>query len=74
MGMHGAGLARMCFDADNLESLALTGYECPQTTRARQQGQVSSVTTGTSYNVVHPEVTDWRVRERMGYPPLPKAK
>lgn len=37
MGMRGAALARMCMDGDNKEAMELTGYECPQTTRERQQ-------------------------------------
>jgi len=37
MGMKAAALARMCMDADNKTALELTGFECPQTTREREQ-------------------------------------
>ena len=35
MGMKGAALALMCTDPANKDALELTGYECPQTTKAK---------------------------------------
>ena len=64
MGMRGAALARMCMDADNKEALEITGFTCPQTERARKEGQAA---------VVQPEQTDPIVRARLGLPPLPKS-
>ena len=37
MGFKAAALALMCTDATNKEALELTGFECPQTTRDKQQ-------------------------------------
>ena len=64
MGMRGAALARMCMDADNKEALEITGFTCPQTERARKEGQAA---------VVQPEQTDPIVRARLGLPPLSKS-
>lgn len=36
MGMKAASLALMCNDSKNKEALELTGFECPQTTKAKQ--------------------------------------
>jgi hypothetical protein len=37
MGMKGAAMARMCMDEKNKEALELTGFVCPQTTKAKEQ-------------------------------------
>lgn len=60
MGMKGAALALMCNDSLNREALELTGFECPQTARARQQ----------PVPVADAQYTDPIVRARLGLPPL----
>jgi hypothetical protein len=42
MGMKGAAMALMCKDADNREALELTGFECPQTTKAKKDAEVAA--------------------------------
>ena len=69
MGMRAAGLARLCFDKNNRDSLAMTGYECPQIKLERERGIISTPSTQNNQGI-HPEVTDELVRKRMGYPPL----
>lgn len=64
MGMHLAGLARMCFDGMNKEALELTGFECPQTKRERETGVKAKP------QAQQPEITDPFVRKRMGLKPL----
>lgn len=39
MGMKAASLALMCNDSANREALELTGFECPQTTKAKREAQ-----------------------------------
>ena len=68
MGMKAAALARMCMDAANKESLESTGFECPQTTRARKGNLVQP---GPNYNYAPPEYTDPIIRRRLGLPDLP---
>lgn len=67
MGMRGAALARMCMDADNRDALEITGFECPQTTRGKQ----NAVSTQTAAQAGEP--TDPIVRARLGLPALPTA-
>jgi hypothetical protein len=70
MGMKAASLALMCKDADNREALELTGFECPQTTKARG-GSLAL-----QQNVAQPlqaQYTDPIVRARLGLPPLEMA-
>lgn len=56
MGMKAAALALMCTDEANRTALELTGYECPQTTKAREAKSE--------------QYTDPIVRHRLGLPPL----
>lgn len=68
MGMKGAALALMCSDSANKDALELTGYECPQTTKAKKE-QV-----GTTYESVKvqssEQYNDPIVRARLGLPEL----
>lgn len=64
MGMHAAGLARMCNDDLNKEALELTGFECPQTKRARMTNAKPIA------QATQPEITDPFIRRRMGLKPL----
>ena len=64
MGMKAAALARMCMDDENLDALEMTGFECPQTTRARARGQEAAK------RPEHTQYTDPIVRQRLGLPPL----
>lgn len=66
MGMKGAAMALMCNDDENREALELTGYECPQTTRARNGNtkvQAAALPSQEQY-------TDPIVRARLGLPVL----
>jgi hypothetical protein len=63
MGMKAASLALMCKNADNREALELTGFECPQTTKAKAEAKKVAEAT-------QPEVTDPIVRARLGLPEL----
>lgn len=63
MGMKAAALAMMCMDEENKTALELTGFECPQTTKARETGKKVQTSSQTTY-------TDPIVRERMGLPAL----
>lgn len=66
MGFRAAALARMCGDADNKDAFEMTGFECPQTTRAREQGKpVAAAASQEQYN-------DPIVRARLGLAPLAK--
>lgn len=47
MGMKAASLARMCMDTENLDALEMTGFVCPQTTRAKQQQSTGLPTVST---------------------------
>ena len=67
MGMKAAALARMCMDSINRDSLEMTGFECPQTTRARKGNLVQP---GPNYNYAPPEYADPIIRARLGLPPL----
>jgi hypothetical protein len=42
MGMKGAAMALMCNDANNKAALELTGYECPQTTKAKKDAEAAA--------------------------------
>lgn len=66
MGMKGAAMALMCTDAKNREALELTGYECPQTTKARN----GNVALQRSIQPTQAEYTDPIVRARLGLAPL----
>lgn len=61
MGMKGAALALMCTDSANKEALELTGFECPQTKKAREANTKVSAVEGVEY-------TDPIVRARLGLP------
>lgn len=37
MGMKAGALALLCMDKENREALEMTGFECPQTTKAKQE-------------------------------------
>jgi hypothetical protein len=63
MGMKAASLALMCKNADNREALELTGFECPQTAKARKEAEAKTA-------AAQPEVTDPIVRARLGLPEL----
>lgn len=66
MGMKAAALALMCNDSANREALEVTGYECPQTTKARNGNMALQ-------RAVVPEqiqYTDPIVRARLGLPAL----
>ncbi len=64
MGMKAAALALMCTDSANREALELTGFECPQTTKAKSQKTASATSTD------QPEYTDPIIRHRLGLAPL----
>lgn len=70
MGMKAAALALMCKDADNREALELTGFECPQTTKARNGNMAVQQHAQASQE----QYTDPIVRARLGLPPLTEAK
>lgn len=70
MGMKAAALALMCKDADNREALELTGFECPQTTKARNGNMAVQQHAQASQE----QYTDPIVRARLGLPPLPASK
>jgi hypothetical protein len=70
MGMKGAALALMCMDADNRSALEITGFECPQTTKARNGNM--EVQKGAA--VSQEKYTDPIVRQRLGLAPLVAAK
>lgn len=40
--MKAASLALMCTDSANREALELTGFECPQTTKAKKSATVQA--------------------------------
>ena len=63
MGMKAAAMALMCNDAANKEALELTGYVCPQTTRAKES--TSKAETNAQYSGNDPIV-----RARLGLAPL----
>ena len=63
MGMKGAAMALMCKDEDNREALELTGFECPQTTKAKAESKKVS-------EAQQPQYTDPIVRARLGMPEL----
>ena len=72
MGMKAASLALMCTDSANREALELTGFECPQTTKARNQESAKAINVSTkaadqSSNV---DLSDPYIRSRMGLKPL----
>jgi hypothetical protein len=69
MGMRAAALALMCQDANNADALALTGFECPQTTRDRKNADAKAAQNAA---VASPEITDPIVRTRLNLPPLAK--
>ena len=50
MGMKAAALARMCMDSNNKDSLELTGFECPQTKKAREDREAKE---RTAYNAAN---------------------
>lgn len=67
MGMKAAALALMCTDTANREALELTGFECPQTTKAKESNTKTS-------SLGQAEYTDPIVRNRLGLAPLVAAK
>ena len=70
MGMKAAALALMCTDSANREALELTGFECPQTTKARKGNEALQAAVRPSQE----QYTDPIVRARLGLAPLPEAK
>ncbi len=66
MGMKAAAMALMCNDPDNREALESTGYECPQTTKARKGNAAVQAAAQPSQE----QYTDPIVRARLGLPPL----
>ena len=70
MGMKAAAMALMCTDPANKEALELTGYECPQTTKARKGNMAVQAAVFPSQE----KYTDPIVRARLGLAPLPEAK
>ena len=63
MGMKAAAMALMCNDAANKEALELTGYVCPQSTKAKESAAKAETNTQYSGN-------DPIVRARLGLAPL----
>jgi hypothetical protein len=61
MGMKAASLALMCNDTNNRSALELTGFECPQTAKAKREAMLASPTV---------RYTDPIVRARLNLPPL----
>lgn len=59
MGQRAAALARMCMDDLNREAMELSGYECPQTTKAKANAAI-----------VDAQTTDPYIRSRLGLTPL----
>lgn len=72
MGMKAAALARMCFNAENRDSLEMTGFVCAQTERDRKLAEKTGVQTATVVSNV--EYTDPIIRARLGLTPLPATK
>ena len=62
MGMKAASLALMCTNTANREALELTGFECPQTTKAKAEADKSKKVA----DAQPAEVTDPIVRARLG--------
>lgn len=71
MGMKAAAMALMCTDAANREALEITGYECPQSAKIRNDKQLSSINPSKSSQ--QEEITDPYIRERMKLPALQSA-
>jgi hypothetical protein len=71
MGMKAAALALMCTDTANREALELTGFECPQTTKAKAD---QAAATKAAAAAQQPEYTDPIVRARLGLPPIVASK
>jgi len=71
MGMKAASLALMCTNTANREALELTGFECPQTAKARQEAEAKAAAAKKTAEL-RPEITDPIVRERMGLVALSK--
>ena len=63
MGMKAAALALMCNDSANKEALELTGYVCPQTTKAKETTSKAEAAAQYSGN-------DPIVRARLGLEPV----
>jgi len=70
MGMKAAALALMCNDSENREALELTGFECPQTTKARN----GNMAVQQHAQATQAQYTDPIVRSRLGLPPLESDK
>ncbi|MES2190988.1 MAG: hypothetical protein V4454_12750 [Pseudomonadota bacterium] len=66
MGMKAAAMALMCTDAANRDALEITGFECPQTTRAKQ---TNAKVAGSSGPVADSSATDPFIRRRLGLSP-----
>lgn len=67
MGMKAAAMALMCTDTANREALEITGYECPQSVKSKNQ-QASAANSSASN--AQESITDPYIRARMGYPAL----
>ncbi len=70
MGMKGAAMALMCNDPDNKAALEMTGYECPQSTKARNGNPAVQKAASAEQE----QYTDPIVRNRLGLAPLATAK
>ncbi len=71
MGMKAAAMALMCTDSANRDALEITGYECPQSAKIKNDKQLSSISPSKSSQ---PEnITDPYIRARMALPVLQSA-
>lgn len=64
MGMKAAAMALMCTDPANREALEITGYECPQSAKGRNNIALSSGNSSASNS--QENITDPYIRARMG--------
>lgn len=71
MGMKAAAMALMCTDSANREALEITGYECPQSAKNKNNKQLSSINPSKSGQ--EEEITDPYIRARMELPVLQSA-
>ena len=69
MGMKAAAMALMCTDSSNRDALEITGYECPQSAKIKNNQQLSSNAATTSHQ--REDITDPYIRARMALPALP---
>lgn len=72
MGMKAAAMALMCTDAANRDALEMTGYECPQSAKNKNNAQKISGRPSAESSKQE-SITDPYIRSRMGLPVLQAA-